>query len=423
MCGIVGIVSTQAVANPMMGALKRLEYRGYNSAGIATLESGRLSQRRAPGKLCNLERMLRRQPLGGNIGIGHTRWATHGKPNELNAHPHRGKYSALVHNGIIENFHELRDELTSRGHLFRSETDSEAVVHLIDLEIENGRPPFEAVRAAMSRLKGAYALAFLFEGEEDLLIAARRNSPLAVGFGKSGMYVGSDAIALAPFTDEISYLDDGDVAVLSRNAIRIFDDNGTEVHRTTTRTSVSNLLIEKGTYRHFMSKEIAEQPDVVLQTLSRYVDLATERLRPLDFPFDCTQINRISISGCGTAYYAGMIGKYWLEIQSASGRYRVRVRAPLPGTSEFPRQLISFRFSVRGNGRYARFAALCQTIGPTRCFGCKRSLVQHRARKRLGNSHLCRPRNRGRVDQGLHLPAYGNRCAIDNSRATQRSSF
>ncbi|MEO6946956.1 MAG: glutamine--fructose-6-phosphate transaminase (isomerizing) [Nitrobacter sp.] len=313
MCGIVGIVSTQAVANPMMGALKRLEYRGYDSAGIATLESGRLSQRRAPGKLCNLERMLLRQPLGGNIGIGHTRWATHGKPNELNAHPHRGKYSALVHNGIIENFRELRDELTSRGHLFRSETDSEAVVHLIDLEIENGKPPFEAVRAAMSRLKGAYALAFLFEGEEDLLIAARRNSPLAVGFGKSEMYVGSDAIALAPFTDEISYLDDGDVAVLSRNAIRVFDENGTEVHRTTTRTSVSNLLIEKGTYRHFMSKEIAEQPDVVLQTLSRYVDLATERLRPLDFPFDCAQINRISISGCGTAYYAGMIGKYWLE--------------------------------------------------------------------------------------------------------------
>jgi glucosamine--fructose-6-phosphate aminotransferase (isomerizing) len=297
----------------MIGALKRLEYRGYDSAGIATLENGHLLRMRAQGKLSNLEKKLRQHPLRGHIGIGHTRWATHGKPNELNAHPHASKHLAAVHNGIIENYRELREELSARGQAFESETDSEVVVHLVDWHLRGGKSPLEAVQAAIARLRGAFALVFMFEGQEDLLIAARRNSPLAIGHGKGEMYIGSDAIALAPFTDEISYLQDGDIAVVSRQAVRIFDQDGRPVRRPSTRTAVGPREIEKGAYRHFMAKEIAEQPDVVRQTLSCYVDMAREAARDLKLPFDSASLGRISISGCGTAYYAGMIGKYWME--------------------------------------------------------------------------------------------------------------
>jgi len=313
MCGIVGILSTQAVAEPMLGALKRLEYRGYDSAGIATLENGHLARRRASGKLCNLESMLSKLPLQGHIGIGHTRWATHGRPNEINAHPHAGTRTALVHNGIIENYRDLRAELAADGHEFESETDSEVVVHLVERELRHGKSPLQAVQSAVGRLHGAFALAFIFEGEKDLMIAARRNSPLALGYGNGEMFVGSDAIALASFTDTISYLEDGDVAEISRHQVRIFDASGKGVARPTTPAAVSTVDVDKGPYDHFMAKEIAEQPEVVARTLTRYIDMAAEKVRDIALPFDCNGLTRVTISGCGTAYYAGMVGKYWLE--------------------------------------------------------------------------------------------------------------
>jgi glutamine---fructose-6-phosphate transaminase (isomerizing) len=313
MCGIVGIIGNQAVATPMVDALRRLEYRGYDSAGIATLESGHLFRRRARGKLCNLEKKLRTQPLHGHIGIGHTRWATHGKPNEVNAHPHSGKHLALVHNGIIENYRELRKEMEECGHLCESDTDSEVIVHLVDREIDNGRSPLDAVQAVLPRLKGAFALVFLFEGEDNLLIAARKNSPLAIGYGRGEMFIGSDAIALAPFTDEICYMDDGDLAVVTRGEARIVDQGNATVQRPVIRAGLSSLLAEKGHHRHFMAKEIAEQPEVVSQALARCADVASGTLRDLNLPFDAAKIGRISISGCGTAFYAGMIAKYWIE--------------------------------------------------------------------------------------------------------------
>jgi glucosamine--fructose-6-phosphate aminotransferase (isomerizing) len=313
MCGIVGILGNQAVADPMIGALRRLEYRGYDSAGLATLEGGRLSRRRAPGKLCNLEAKLQRSPLHGRAGIGHTRWATHGKPNEVNAHPHSGKHVALVHNGIIENYRELREEIEHRGQYFLSETDSEAVVHLVDWELQQGKSPIEAVRSTLPRLKGAFALVFLFEGEDDLLIAARRNSPLAIGYGNGEMFAGSDAIALAPFTNEIAYMDDGDLAVISRGKTQFFDQELAPVRRSIVRAALTSLLYEKGNHRHFMAKEIAEQPEVVGHALTRYADLAIERMRPTELPFNPAEVGQVTISGCGTAYYAGMISKYWFE--------------------------------------------------------------------------------------------------------------
>jgi glucosamine--fructose-6-phosphate aminotransferase (isomerizing) len=313
MCGIIGILGNQPVANPMVEALRRLEYRGYDSAGLATLENGRLSRRRAPGKLCNLEAKLRGNPLRGRAGIGHTRWATHGKANEVNAHPHSGKHVALVHNGIIENYRELREEIEHRGQSFVSETDSEAVVQLVDWERQQGKSPVEAVQSALPRLKGAFALVFLFEGEDDLLIAARKNSPLAVGYGDGEMFAGSDAIALAPFTDEISYMDDGDLAVIQRGKIQFFDQQLVPVRRSIVRTTLSSLLIEKGNYRHFMAKEIAEQPEVVGHALTKYADLATDTIQPIELPSGASNLRQATISGCGTAYYAGMISKYWFE--------------------------------------------------------------------------------------------------------------
>jgi glutamine---fructose-6-phosphate transaminase (isomerizing) len=313
MCGIVGILSKEAVAEQLLDALKRLEYRGYDSAGIATLEKGRLTRRRAEGKLRNLESRLMRDPLFGKAGIGHTRWATHGRPNELNAHPHVTDRVAVVHNGIIENFRELRHELAASGTQFETETDTEVIAHLVSAEIERGQSPQEAVAAALPKLRGAFALAFLFDGQDDLLIGARKGSPLAVGFGNQEMYLGSDAIALAPFTDTISYLEDGDWVVVRRDGVEIHDGGGDVVIRPTLKSMASAFLIEKGHYRHFMAKEIHEQPEVVGHTLAHYLDMSTERIALPKLPFDFPDIERLSISACGTAYYAGLTAKYWFE--------------------------------------------------------------------------------------------------------------
>ena len=314
MCGIVGILGHEPVAGSLVDALKRLEYRGYDSAGVATLEGGHLTRRRAEGKLKNLEQRLLKEPLAGTSGIGHTRWATHGRPNETNAHPHAADKVAVVHNGIIENFRELRDALEKRGAKFATETDTEVVAHLVSDEMKNGKTPVDAVGAALPQLKGAFALAFLFEGEEDLMIGARRGSPLAVGYGDGQMFLGSDAIALAPFTDTISYLDDGDWVVVRRKGAEMRDVSGQRVRRNIIKSSASALLIDKGNHRHFMAKEIHEQPEVIAHTLANYVKFTAERIElPGKLPFDWKQIQRMSISACGTAYYAGLIGKYWFE--------------------------------------------------------------------------------------------------------------
>src|SRR5499427_1600359 len=314
MCGIIAILGTEPVALDMVDALKRLEYRGYDSAGIATLEQGRLTRRRAEGKLKNLEKRLADEPLKGVSGIGHTRWATHGRPNEINAHPHATDRVAVVHNGIIENFAELRRELEGRGARFATETDTEVIAHLVTDEMSNGADPADAVAAALPRLRGAYALAFLFAGEDDLVIGARRGSPLAVGYGDGEMYLGSDAIALAPFTGSIAYLEDGDCVIVRRSGVTVRDAAGQAVTRPTIRSGASAFLLDKGNHRHFMAKEIHEQPEVVGHTLAHYVNFAKGRIElPEELPFDFRAIDRISISACGTAYYAGLIGKYWFE--------------------------------------------------------------------------------------------------------------
>ena len=311
MCGIIGIIGGEPVAPQLIDALKRLEYRGYDSAGVATLEHGLLTRRRAEGKLKNLELKLAREPLSGTIGIGHTRWATHGRPTENNAHPHATDRLAVVHNGIIENFRELRRELEGKGAKFATETDSEVVAHLVTEELKHGLSPVEAVKAALPRLRGAFALAFLFAGEENLLIGARKGSPLAIGFGDGAMYIGSDAIALAPFTDTVSYLEDGDCAVISRTSAEIYDAKGEVVHRAVLKSLASVMLIDKGNHRHFMAKEIHEQPEVVGHTLANYLDMVAERVAlPMALPFDLRALKRVSIAACGTAHYAGMIARY-----------------------------------------------------------------------------------------------------------------
>src|SRR5437762_3147439 len=314
MCGIVGILGTTPVAPLILDALKRLEYRGYDSAGVATLEGGKLTRRRAEGKLRNLEEKLDRQPLSGRSGIGHTRWATHGAPTESNAHPHATERLALVHNGIIENFRELKSELIGDGVVFSTETDTEVIAHLVTRNLEAGMPPPAAVSAALARLEGAFALAILFDREEDLMIGARRGSPLAIGHGHGEMFFGSDAIALAPFTDRITYLEDGDWAVITRAGATVYDEAGNPVVRPTVRTLATSLLVDKGNHRHFMAKEIYEQPEVVGHTLSHYLDFATGRASlPDGADLDFASLDRLSITACGTAYYAGVVAKYWFE--------------------------------------------------------------------------------------------------------------
>ncbi|HVV41391.1 MAG TPA: glutamine--fructose-6-phosphate transaminase (isomerizing) [Nitrobacter sp.] len=314
MCGIVGILGRGPVAEQLVDSLKRLEYRGYDSAGVATIEGAGLARRRAEGKLRNLDARLREAPLSGHTGIGHTRWATHGKPTENNAHPHATERVAVVHNGIIENFRELREKLEKKGAVFKTETDTETVLHLVDSYLASGIGPVEAVRAALSELRGAFALGFIFAGDDNLLIGARNGPPLAVGYGGGEMYLGSDAIALGPFTDTISYLEDGDWAVLTRDKVTIYDKHNAIVQRDAVKHSMSASLVDKANFRHFMAKEIHEQPEVVGHTLARCVDMATERVvLPVDLPFDFRDIRRVSIVACGTASYAGYVGKYWLE--------------------------------------------------------------------------------------------------------------
>jgi glucosamine--fructose-6-phosphate aminotransferase (isomerizing) len=314
MCGIVGILGNTSVTPLVVKALTRLEYRGYDSAGVATLKHGQIERRRAEGKLRNLEQKLSQTPLSGTIGIGHTRWATHGKPNETNAHPHATDKLAVVHNGIIENFRELKTDLETKGIVFETETDTEVVAQLVTYEMRQGRPPVEAVAVTLPRLRGAFALGFLFSGEDDLLIGARHGAPLAIGYGDGEMFLGSDALALAPFTDEISYLEDGDWALLRRKGVEIHDESGQKVHRPLHKIPTGSFLADKGNHRHFMAKEIHEQPEVVGRTLAHYVNFSAGRIElPFDLPFDFKNLQRISISACGTAYLAGLISKYWFE--------------------------------------------------------------------------------------------------------------
>ena len=297
-----------------MDSLKRLEYRDYDSAGVATLEGGILERRRAEGKLKNLEARLQAQPLKGFTGIGHTRWATHGKPTENNAHPHATDRVAVVHNGIIENFHELREALQKKGTVFATETDTEIVVHLVDDLLSQGMAPVDAVRETLAKLRGAFALGFIFAGQDDLLIGARNGPPLAVGYGNGEMYLGSDAIALGPLTDNISYLEDGDWVVLTHKGATVYDRKNAVADREIVKHGPSTSLVDKANYRHFMAKEIHEQPEVVGHTLARYVDMGTERVMlPARLPFDFKDIQRISITACGTASYAGFVAKYWFE--------------------------------------------------------------------------------------------------------------
>ncbi len=336
MCGIIGILGKEPAAPRLVESLRRLEYRGYDSAGVATIEGAVLTRRRSEGKLAALERRLASEPLHGSCGIGHTRWATHGKPVERNAHPHATSRVGVVHNGIIENFRELREELERDGAVFESETDTETVAQLIDRELRAGADPVAAVKTALLRLEGAFALAILFSGHEDMLIGARRGSPLAVGYGNGEMFLGSDAMALAPFTDRVTYLEEGDWAVLSHSGATIYDETGAQVSRPVVRTAASALLIDKGNHRHFMAKEIHEQPAVVSRTLAHYVRFTddTIQLPGVNLPFD--RLSKLTITACGTAFYAALTAKYWferfaklpVEVDIASEfRYR---EAPLP---------------------------------------------------------------------------------------------
>lgn len=313
MCGIVGIISNRQVTPLLIDGLKRLEYRGYDSAGVATLVDGKIERRRAKGKIVNLEKKIAENPLPGTIGIGHTRWATHGVPNETNAHPHATKYVAVVHNGIIENYRELRDELKEQGHVFESETDTEVVVHLISQKIEEGLDPQTAVAQSLKRLNGAFALAIIFAGREDILIGARKGAPLAVGFGDGEMFLGSDALALASLTQKIMYLEDGDWVVLTHSSATVYDENGKEAERPVEQSSTSGAMIGKGGYRHFMLKEIYEQPQVIGDTLNTMINQDMDTITLPNVPFDLKEMTRLTIVACGTSYYAGLVGKYWIE--------------------------------------------------------------------------------------------------------------
>ncbi len=313
MCGIVGILGKNAVASDIVEALRRLEYRGYDSAGVATVENGHLGRRRAEGKLRNLEARLIEEPLKGRSGIGHTRWATHGKPVERNAHPHMSGKVSVVHNGIIENFRELKAELTADGYTFETETDTETVVHLLTRELSRGVAPIEAVSNVLPRLQGAFALGIIFAGNDNLMIGARNGPPLAVGHGDGEMYLGSDAIALAPFTDRVTYLEDGDWAILTRDSLDVRNAAGTPVQRPMIRSAAGSMLVDKGNHRHFMAKEIYEQPEVIGHTLANYIDMAEGRVNFPDMGLDLANVARVTISACGTAYYAGLVAKYWIE--------------------------------------------------------------------------------------------------------------
>ncbi len=313
MCGIIGIVGTSPVVDRLVDGLKRMEYRGYDSSGLCTIHDARLARRRAEGKLSNLVAVLADQPAGGDVGIAHTRWATHGAPNSINAHPHATDHVAIVHNGIIENFKELRDELKADGRVFESETDSEVVAHLVSRRIQAGDTPEEAMCDVLPRLKGAFGLAIAFRDYPNLLVGARLGSPLVVGYGKGEMYLGSDALALAPLTQQIAYLEEGDWVVITRDSAQVYDAEHKPVTRAKQHSGASATAVEKGNYRHFMQKEIFEQPTVVAQTLSSYLRRSDNSIALPQFDVDLSAIRRLTIVACGTSYYAGMVAKYWFE--------------------------------------------------------------------------------------------------------------
>ena len=342
MCGIIGVTGAGPAVPRLIDSLKRLEYRGYDSAGVAALVDGKVERRRAKGKIRELEAVLLADPLTATVGIGHTRWATHGAPTTPNAHPHKAGRVALVHNGIIENFAELKAELQAEGRVFESQTDTEVVAHLLDHELASGKAPLDAFKAVLDRLTGAYALAVLIEGEDDLILGARKGSPLVVGWGEGEMYLGSDALAVGPFTQKISYLEEGDFVAVTRSGARMFDASGAPVERPVVVVSASSAMVEKGAYRHFMEKEIHEQPDSVQHTLSHYLDLVTGKARVQTLEagaIDFAAIDRIQIVACGTAFYAGQIGRYAFEklaglpcdVEIAS-EFRYRSPAVTPGT-------------------------------------------------------------------------------------------
>ena len=328
MCGIIGIIGDNEVTPLLIESLRRLEYRGYDSAGIATLVHGGIERRRAEGKLVNLSEVLKTDPISGLVGIGHTRWATHGLPNETNAHPHSDGRVAVVHNGIIENFHELRKELKDKGHSFSSDTDTEAVVHLISDNLDQGMRPRDAVAAALKRLDGAFALAILFSGEHDVMYGARRGSPLALGYGDGEMFIGSDAMALSHLTQQIAYLEEGDWVELRRDGATIFDENDIEVSREIRASEISGAMTGKGNYRHFMLKEIYEQPAVIGDTLNVFLNPAAFSISMPDMKFSLAEIPCVTIIACGTSYYAGMVAKYWFESIA-------RIQAEIDIASEF----------------------------------------------------------------------------------------
>ena len=313
MCGIIGIVGKEQVADRLVDGLRRMEYRGYDSAGICLVEGGQLVRRRAEGKLNNLVLELARHPAEGMIGIAHTRWATHGAPNTANAHPHATGEVALVHNGIIENFKPLRDALISRGRTFESETDTEVVAHLVSEQVEAGLSPQDAVKAVLPTLRGAFALAIAFRSHDDMLIGARLGSPLVVGYGDGETYLGSDALALAPLTQRITYLEEGDWVVITREGATIYDVDNQPVTRAIVASGATAAAIEKGEFRHFMQKEIFEQPTVVAQTLRSYLRRIDQTVALPQIDFDLSSINRVTIVACGTSFYAGMVAKYWFE--------------------------------------------------------------------------------------------------------------
>ena len=312
MCGIIGIVGKQPVTERLMDSLKRLEYRGYDSAGVATIVGGKIERRRAQGKIRALEDRLLNEPLSGTIGIGHTRWATHGAPSERNAHPHTSGRVTLVHNGIIENFAELKGELTAQGHSFESDTDTEVIAHLIDRQLSLGDSPVAALKNTLDQITGAFALAVLIAGEDNMIMGARRGSPLVVGYGVGEMFIGSDALAVGPFTNRIAYLDEGDFVVIDHDRAQIFDASGSAVDRPIKIVSAAAALVEKGNYRHFMEKEIHEQPESCQRTLGAYTDALTSRTIPTP-GLDFASVERIQIVACGTASYAAQIARYLFE--------------------------------------------------------------------------------------------------------------
>jgi len=319
MCGIIGIIGKDSVSERILEGLKRLEYRGYDSAGIATLINGHIERRRAEGKLINLAKRLDESPLAGDVGIGHTRWATHGVPTENNAHPHTDGKVAVVHNGIIENFQEIKAELSGKGRVFATDTDTEVVVHLVSDFLDQGKSPRDAVAATLHRIEGAFALVIMIAGQHDVIFGARRGTPLAVGLGEGEMYLGSDAMALSHLTNKLIYLEEGDWVEMTRDSVQVRDENDEDVTRETKLSAVSGAMMGKGNYNHFMQKEIFEQPAVIGDTLHAFINPATQTIKLPDMPFSFADATRLTIVACGTSFYAGLVAKHWIERYAGLG--------------------------------------------------------------------------------------------------------